>query len=64
MTTRATLARMGKQVAAELAGGHPGDAAQQAMEAVGAAPELAGDLIELLIKEVRRSARMTRSSRP
>ena len=51
MATRATLARMSKLVAAELADGRPGDAAQQAMETLGAAPELAGDLVELLIKE-------------
>ena len=51
MTTRSALARVGKLVAAELAIGHPGDATQQAMETIGAAPELAGDLIELLIKE-------------
>ena len=51
MTTRAALVRMGKLVAAELADGLPGDATQQAMETVEAAPELAGDLVELLIKE-------------
>ena len=49
MTTRAALVRMGKLVAAELADGLPGDATQQAMETVEAAPELAGDLVELLI---------------
>ena len=51
MTTRSALARVGKLVAAELADGRPGDATQKAMETIGATPELAGDLAELLMKE-------------
>ena len=51
MTTRSALTRVAKLVAAELANGRPGDATQQAMETIGTAPELAGDLTELLIKE-------------
>ena len=38
-------------VAAEVAEGHPGSASQLALKSIEAAPEIAADLIELIIKE-------------
>ena len=51
MTSRTALARIGKMVAAEVADGHPGSASQLALKSIEAAPEIAADLIELIIKE-------------
>ncbi len=51
MTSRTALVRIGKMVAAEVAEGHPGSASQLALKSIEAAPEIAADLIELIIKE-------------
>jgi hypothetical protein len=51
MTGRSAVAKMAKLVAAELAGGRPGDASHQALEAIGHSPELAANLLALVIKE-------------
>ena len=51
MSSRAALARIGKMMAAEVAEGHPGSASQLALKSIEAAPEIAADLIELIIKE-------------
>lgn len=51
MTGRSAVAKMAKLVAAEVAGGRLGDASQQALEAIGHSPELAADLLALIIKE-------------
>ena len=51
MTSRTALARIGKMVAAEVAEGHPGSASQLALKSIEAAPEMAANLIELIIKE-------------
>src|SRR6266446_5632442 len=51
MSSRTALARIGKMVAAEVAEGHPGSASQLARKSIEAAPEIAADLIELIIKE-------------
>ena len=51
MSSRTALARIGKMVAAEVAEGHPGSASQLALKSIEAAPEIAVDLIELIIKE-------------
>src|SRR6266516_1968212 len=49
MTSRTALTRIGKMVAAEVAEGHP--ASQLALKSIEAAPEIAADLLELIIKE-------------
>ena len=51
MTGRSAVARMVKLVATEVAEGHPGDASQLALEAIGRSPELTADLLALIIKE-------------
>lgn len=51
MTGRSAVAKMIKLVAAEVAGGRLGDTSQQALEAIGHSPELAADLLVLIIKE-------------
>ena len=51
MTSRSAVVRMVKMVAAEVAEGQKGDASQLAMEAIGRAPEMAADLLALIIKE-------------
>ena len=51
MTGRSAVARMVKMVAAEVAEGRPGDASQQAMEAIGRSPGLTADLLALIVKE-------------
>ena len=51
MISRTALARIGKMVAAEVAEGHPGSASQLALKSIEAVPDIASDLIELIIKE-------------
>ena len=55
MTGRSGVARMVKMVAAEVAEGQRGDASQVALEAIGRSPELATDLLALIIKEGAKS---------